>query len=144
MPWSQKRDRRRERSAHAPAAPLAPITAVNQVWTTDFKGEFRTGDGVYFTPHGARKLAHYVEREITRLLASRSGPIALPSDQASTAIRQRFIGSIFADPLADCTCRCAEASMLSLRRDARENDSMGVPLGTVCAAELPAVLRCAR
>jgi transposase InsO family protein len=42
--------RRRARSPHAPASPLAPITAVNQVWTTDFKGEFRTGDGVYCYP----------------------------------------------------------------------------------------------
>lgn len=31
-------------------APLTPITAANQVWTTDFKGEFRTGDGVYCYP----------------------------------------------------------------------------------------------
>ena len=30
--------------------PQAPITAVNEVWTTDFKGEFRTGDGVYCYP----------------------------------------------------------------------------------------------
>lgn len=44
------RRRRAARSAHAPASPLAPITAVNQVWTTDFKGEFRTGDGVYCYP----------------------------------------------------------------------------------------------
>jgi transposase InsO family protein len=42
--------RRRARSPHGPAAPLAPITTVNQVWTTDFKGEFRTGDGVYCYP----------------------------------------------------------------------------------------------
>src|SRR3954468_15078907 len=41
---------RRPRSAHAPAVPLAPITAVNKVWTTDFKGEFRTGDGRYCYP----------------------------------------------------------------------------------------------
>jgi transposase InsO family protein len=44
-PW-----RRRARSPHAPASPLAPITAVNQTWTTDFKGEFRTGDRVYCYP----------------------------------------------------------------------------------------------
>jgi transposase InsO family protein len=31
-------------------APRAPITRVNEVWTTDFKGEFRTGDGVYCYP----------------------------------------------------------------------------------------------
>ncbi len=30
--------------------PLAPITTTNDVWTTDFKGEFRTGDGVYCYP----------------------------------------------------------------------------------------------
>ena len=42
--------RRRARSRHTPASPLAPITAANQVWTTDFKGEFRTGDGVYCYP----------------------------------------------------------------------------------------------
>ena len=40
-------------------------------------------DGVYFTKYGARKLAHYVEREVTRLLAARSGPIALPSEPAT-------------------------------------------------------------
>jgi hypothetical protein len=27
-----------------------PVTAPNAVWTTDFKGEFRTGDGVYCYP----------------------------------------------------------------------------------------------
>lgn len=42
--------RRRARSPHASASPLAPISAVNQVWTTDFKGEFRTGDGAYCYP----------------------------------------------------------------------------------------------
>jgi putative transposase len=42
--------RRRSRSPHPPAAALAPIGRVNEVWTTDFKGEFRTGDGVYCYP----------------------------------------------------------------------------------------------
>ena len=45
--------------------------------------QLRSGDGVFFTKPGARKLAHYVEREITRLLAGRSGPIALPSEPAT-------------------------------------------------------------
>ncbi|MBR1128665.1 SGNH/GDSL hydrolase family protein [Bradyrhizobium iriomotense] len=52
----------------------------------DFEGQIRqlrSSDGVYFTKPGARKLAHYVEREITRLLAGRSGPIALPSEPAT-------------------------------------------------------------
>jgi hypothetical protein len=48
----------------------------------DFEGQtrrLRTPDGVFFTKAGARKLAHYAEREIQRLLAARSGPIALPT-----------------------------------------------------------------
>jgi transposase InsO family protein len=42
--------RRRVRGCHAPAAVLAPPTRVNELWTTDFKGEFRTGDGAYCYP----------------------------------------------------------------------------------------------
>ncbi len=52
----------------------------------DFEGQkrrLRSYDGVYFTQAGARKLAHYVEREITRLLAGRSAPIALPTEPAT-------------------------------------------------------------
>ena len=52
----------------------------------DFEGQIRrlrSYDGVYFTKAGARKLAHYVEREITRLMAARSGPIELPTEPAT-------------------------------------------------------------
>ena len=52
----------------------------------DFEGQIRqlrSYDGVYFTKAGARKLAHYVEREITRLLTARSAPIALPTEPAT-------------------------------------------------------------
>ncbi|ABD86342.1 SGNH/GDSL hydrolase family protein [Rhodopseudomonas palustris] len=52
----------------------------------DFEGQIRrlrSYDGVYFTKAGARKLAHYVEREITRVLAGRSAPITLPSEPAT-------------------------------------------------------------
>jgi hypothetical protein len=52
----------------------------------DFEGQprkLRSDDGVYFTKPGARKLAHYVEREINRLLASRSAPIELPTEPAT-------------------------------------------------------------
>jgi hypothetical protein len=51
----------------------------------DFEGQIRrlrSYDGVYFTKPGARKLAHYVEREITRLLATRSAPFTLPNEPA--------------------------------------------------------------
>jgi hypothetical protein len=47
----------------------------------DFEGQMRrlrSGDGVYFTKYGARKLAHYVERELRRYMSNR-GPVALPS-----------------------------------------------------------------
>jgi len=46
----------------------------------DYEGQIRrlrSGDGVYFTKFGARKLAHYVDREIQRSTA-RGMPVALP------------------------------------------------------------------
>jgi len=52
----------------------------------DFEGQIRqlrSYDGIYFTKPGARKLAHYVEREISRLLAAHSAPIALPNEPAT-------------------------------------------------------------
>jgi uncharacterized protein len=55
----------------------------------DFEGQIRqlrSDDGIFFTKAGARKLAHYVEREITRLLATRSGPVALPTEPATPDI----------------------------------------------------------
>jgi putative transposase len=41
--------RRRDPPAHG-VSPVAPITRINETWTTDFKGHFRTGDGVYCYP----------------------------------------------------------------------------------------------
>lgn len=54
----------------------------------DFEGQIRrlrSGDGVYFTKAGARKLAHYVEREIQRTIANRALPVALPAPEPSPA-----------------------------------------------------------
>jgi transposase InsO family protein len=42
--------RRRERPRPGSPTPLAPIQTVNEVWTTDFKGHFRTGDHAYCYP----------------------------------------------------------------------------------------------
>jgi len=47
----------------------------------DFEGQIRrlrAGDGVHFTKAGARKLAHYVEREIRRVMLTRGAPVAMP------------------------------------------------------------------
>jgi hypothetical protein len=51
----------------------------------DVEGQIRrlrAGDGVHFTKPGARKLAHYVEREIRRVLSTRSLPVAFPTDES--------------------------------------------------------------
>jgi hypothetical protein len=61
----------------------------------DFEGQIRrlrSGDGTHFTQPGARKLAHYVEREIQRTLMTHATPVALPAvdepaPQAPTAAR---------------------------------------------------------
>jgi hypothetical protein len=48
----------------------------------DYEGQtrrLRSSDGVYFTKAGARKLAHYVEREIRRYMSNRATPVALPT-----------------------------------------------------------------
>jgi hypothetical protein len=52
----------------------------------DFEGQtrrLRASDGVHFTKAGARKLAHYVEREIRRAMVARTTPVALPVPQES-------------------------------------------------------------
>jgi uncharacterized protein len=54
----------------------------------DFEGQtrrLRSGDGVYFTQPGARKLAHFVEREIDRWLDARAVAVALPVDEPKAA-----------------------------------------------------------
>ena len=50
----------------------------------DFEGQIRrlrSSDGVYFTKAGARKLAHYVEREITRMASRGPVAVALPTTE---------------------------------------------------------------
>jgi hypothetical protein len=61
----------------------------------DYEGQvrrLRSADGVYFTKYGARKLAHYVERELRRYMSNRSlvslpsGPVGpVPADGKSAA-----------------------------------------------------------
>lgn len=50
----------------------------------DFEGQnrrLRTGDGIHFTKAGARKLAHYLEREIKRVAPLQPVAVAVPEPQ---------------------------------------------------------------
>jgi uncharacterized protein len=54
----------------------------------DFEGQtrrLRAGDGVHFTQAGARKLAHFVEREVERWLSARAVTVALPVEEPKPA-----------------------------------------------------------
>lgn len=42
--------KQRRRRVRHPGAPRLQVTAPNEVWTADFKGQFRTGDGLYCFP----------------------------------------------------------------------------------------------
>ena len=68
----------------------------------DYEGQIRrlrTGDGVYFTKFGARKLAHYVEREVQRIIGNKGLPVALPIPVDP--------GPAGGDRQAECSCRAA-------------------------------------
>jgi hypothetical protein len=83
----------------------------------DFEGQPRTlrsPDGVFFTrPWGARKLAHYAEREITRLLASRSAPIELPLEPGTPDVSNARPGQPAPRPLAGPILPLVAASVSS-------------------------------
>jgi hypothetical protein len=54
----------------------------------DFEGQtrrLRAGDGVHFTQAGARKLAHFVEKEIDRWLSARDLAVAVPEEPKAAA-----------------------------------------------------------
>jgi putative transposase len=68
------RARPRRQRGHASASPLVPATAPNDLWTTDFKGEFRLGDGQYCYPLTLRDAAsRYVLR--CAALATKAGDV---------------------------------------------------------------------
>ena len=85
-------------TARAPRRPASSMSTSGTASSTraastsnfgpDFEGQMRrlrSGDGVYFTKSGARKLAHYVEREIRRYMSNRALPMALPSGPVEPA-----------------------------------------------------------
>ena len=66
----------------------------------DYEGQvrrLRSADGVYFTKYGARKLAHYVERELRRYMSNRALQVSLPSGPVAPAPAE---GKSTARPLA--------------------------------------------
>jgi hypothetical protein len=68
----------------------------------------RTRDGVYFTQAGARKLAHYVEREVQRWLSARAARVAIaipeePKVDAAARTGQPGSSGVHARPLSGRT-----------------------------------------
>jgi hypothetical protein len=69
----------------------------------DFEGQsrqLRTSDGVHFTKAGARKLAHYLEREIRRASTRGPVPVALPTTEPQPQSPTAKPGGPMARPLA--------------------------------------------
>src|SRR5208282_3752448 len=61
----------------------------------DFEGQarrLRTYDGVHFTKYGAEKLAHYVERDLRRVLANHVLPVALPGPEEQSPAKGAAVG----------------------------------------------------
>jgi uncharacterized protein len=83
----------------------------------DFEGQtrrLRAGDGVHFTRAGARKLAHYVEREIRRVMLVRTTPVAtpIPQDEPETRRPTGPAARPIAGPVVPLTATTAAAEGL--------------------------------
>ena len=92
----------------------------------------RTSDGVYFTKAGARKLGHYVERELARLTLARATPEALvpaeppqtPAPEAPSKVPARPL----AGPVVQLTSTQSDSD--KLLGDAPSNLPSSSPLAT--------------
>jgi hypothetical protein len=95
----------------------------------DFEGQtrrLRAGDGVHFTKAGARKLAHYLEREIRRMLMPGSEPVALPSSEPQAPVAGKPSGPAarpLAGPVVPLTASVTTAQELIGSRDTGEVSS---------------------
>jgi uncharacterized protein len=103
----------------------------------DFEGQIRrlrSADGIYFTKAGARKLAHYVEREIDRSEASRAVPVALPIEPASPGAKaggpsaRPLVGPVI--PLTVSATSGAAEELLGGARPATARPAPADPLAT--------------
>jgi len=77
-----ERKRRRRYPGH-PGKPSAPMQAPNETWCADFKGEFRTGDGVYCYPLTVTDGA-------SRFLLGCQAPSATAHETAKPVFRRLF------------------------------------------------------
>ena len=117
--------RRRPPSAHAPAA-LTPATRANEMWTTDFKGEFGPGDGVYCYPLTVRD---GFSRFVLRCDGLLVGPVRRRNDDSPARLRSAACQPAFAatrgGPLrvqgwaASRRCRCGGSAWASSRNASR-------------------------
>jgi len=89
------------------------------VYGPDFEGQrrrLRTGDGVHFTKAGARKLAHYVDREIRRVMANKLLPVSLPATEEplpqATAAPGKPVQRPLAGPVVPLTANSTNDSRL--------------------------------
>jgi transposase InsO family protein len=78
-----RRRSRRERSAWLCRSPLTPATAPNDVWTADFKGEFRLGSGPYCYPLTIADLS-------SRYLLAVTGLAGTATEAAEAVFRRCF------------------------------------------------------
>jgi hypothetical protein len=105
----------------------------------DFEGQrrrLRSEDGVYFTKAGARKVAHYVEREIQRAMVTRATPVALPVPDEPTTPQAPARGTpgVTVRPLA------GPVMPLSTSRDSDELLGAGTPRQSISDAVASKVL----
>jgi hypothetical protein len=91
----------------------------------DYEGQvrrLRSGDGVYFTRFGARKVALYVERELRRFMSNRTAPITIPQSPQSPQTPDAKGGPVarpLAGPVIPLTVSTDNASALMGGPDTR-------------------------
>ena len=92
----------------------------------DLEGQvrrLRSWDGVYFTTYGARKLAHYVEREIRRYMSNRAVPVMLPAGPVGPTSDLKSTVRPLAGPVLPLTVTPGNANELAGGGDARPTHS---------------------
>ena len=101
----------------------------------DFEGQvrrLRSWDGVYFTKAGARKLAHYVEREIRRYMSNRAVPLMFPTGPGvgPTSDLKSTVRPL-AGPVLPLTVTPGNANELAGGGDARPTHSDAIAAGVL-------------